>query len=227
MGDTLAVEIRAESGKGSARKLRAAGRAPAVLYGHGVDPVSLVIDPEALDQMLRSSGAGLNTLIDLAGEPSVAGRTVIVKEMQRHPVQGSLLHADLYVIDLEERISVSVPIHLIGSPQGVSMGGGLLDHALREVELDCLPGAIPDSIDVDVTALEIGDSLHVGDLVLPEGVELKTDAAQSVASVVTPKAEEEPEVVAVEGEEGIEGEAPKPGAEGEAPPEQEADENKD
>jgi large subunit ribosomal protein L25 len=107
------------------------------------------------------------------------------------------------------------------------MGGGLLDHALREVELDCLPGAIPDSIDVDVTALEIGDSVHVGDLVLPEGVELKTDAAQSVASVVTPKAEEEPEAVAVEGEEGIEGEAPEPGAEGEAPPEEEADKSKD
>lgn len=208
MADSLAVEIRETSGKGVARKLRAQGRVPGVLYGHGVAPVSLVFDPDALESLLRQGDAGLNTLFDLEGAAAVAGKTVLVKDMQRHPARGDLLHADLYAINLTERISVSVPIRLIGTPAGVSMGGGLLDHSLRELELDCLPRSIPDSIDVDVSALELGDSLHVSDLALPDGVELRTDAAQSVASVVAPKVEEEPEVVELaEGEELPEGEA--------------------
>jgi large subunit ribosomal protein L25 len=192
VAESLAVDVRETSGKGVARKLRAQGRVPGVLYGHGVDPVSLVFDPDALESLLRKSDAGLNTLFDLDGAAGVAGKTVLVKDMQRHPAHGYLMHADLYAIDVTERISVSVPIHLIGIPHGVSMGGGLLDHSLRELELDCLPRSIPDSVDVDVSALELGDSVHVSDLALPDGVELRTDAGQSVASVVAPKVEEEP-----------------------------------
>ena len=225
MGDTLAVELRENSGKGVARKLRAAGRVPGVLYGHGVDPVSVVFDPDELEQVLRQGGAGLNTLIDLEGDAPVGGKTVIVKDMQRHPLRGSVLHADLYQIDMAERISVAVPIHLVGTPEGVSMGGGLLDHALREVELDCLPRAIPDSIDIDVSALEMGDSIHVSDLALPDGVELRTDAGQSVCSVVAPRVEEEPEIE-LEGEEDAAlGEEAEAGEGGEDAPKPEASED--
>ena len=204
MSDSLAVEVRETTGKGVARKLRAAGRAPGILYGHELEPVSLVFDPEALDLLVRKSDAGLNTLIDLEGDSQVAGKTVLIKDMQRHPVRGTLMHVDLYAINVTERISVAVPIHLVGTPEGVTMGGGLLDHSLREVELDCLPRAIPDSVSIDVSALQLGDSLHVSDLDLPEGVELRTDAAQSVASVVAPRVEEEVEIA--EGEELPEGE---------------------
>jgi len=225
VGDTLAVELRENSGKGVARKLRAAGRVPGVLYGHGVDPVSVVFDPDELEQVLRQGGAGLNTLIDLEGDAPVGGKTVIVKDMQRHPLRGSVLHADLYQIDMAERISVAVPIHLVGTPEGVSMGGGLLDHALREVELDCLPRAIPDSIDIDVSALEMGDSIHVSDLALPDGVELRTDAGQSVCSVVAPRVEEEPEIE-LEGEEDAAlGEEAEAGEGGEDAPKPEASED--
>jgi large subunit ribosomal protein L25 len=197
---SLAVEIRSETGKGVARRLRREGRIPAVLYGRGRATTSLTLNPSELDRLIRTSHAGVNTLIDLAGAGELVGRTVIVKELQREPVGGRLLHADLLEIDLAERISVAVPIHLRGTAHGVTMGG-LIDHNLRTVELECLPGAIPDEILVDVSHLDVGDSIHVSDLVLPEGVELVTSGEQSVVSVVAPRMEEEPkaEEVLLEG----------------------------
>lgn len=210
MGEvSIEVELRDGRGKASNRKLRAAGRIPAVVYGHGNDPVTLSLDPTELEKEIRASHAGLNTLFDLKGEGAVAGRTVLVKELQRHPVRGSLLHADFYEIDVNEQIQVAVPIHLEGTPEGVVMGG-VVEHVLRELELSCLPNAIPDEIVADISAMDIGDSLHVSDLPLPGGVELVTDASLSVVSVVVPKAVEEttPEVAEEgEGEPGAEGEA--------------------
>jgi large subunit ribosomal protein L25 len=197
---SLGVEVRTGKGKGVARQLRREGRIPAVLYGRGRGTTSITLNPTELDRLIRTSHAGVNTLIDLTGAGEVAGRTVIVKELQRAPVGGALLHADLYEIDLAERISVSVPIHLRGTAHGVTMGG-LIDHALRVVELECLPTAIPDEILVDVSHLEVGHSIHVSDLVLPEGVELVTSGELSVVSVVAPRMEEEPvaEEVLIEG----------------------------
>jgi len=130
---------------------------------------------------------------------------VLVKELQRGPVRGDLVHADLYEVDPNARVRVSVPVHLRGTAHGVTMGG-LIDHSLRVIELDCLALAIPDEILVDVEALDVGDSVHVSDLVLPEGVELVTQAELSVVSVVAPRVEEEP-VVEEEAAEGLEGEA--------------------
>ncbi len=208
---SLAVEVRSATGKEVARKLRATGRVPAVLYGRRRDPVSLSLDPVALERLIKASDAGVNTLFALTGPKALAGRTVLVKELQRHPVQGNLLHADFFEVDQEATITVSVPVHLVGSATGVTLGGGLLDHALREVELECLPRAIPDEIKLDVSELEIGDSLHVRDLSLPEGVKLRTQADLSVVSVVPPTVEEEPvveaEEVPGEGEAAAEGEA--------------------
>lgn len=189
---SITVELRDDQvrGKGPARRLRAAGRVPGIVYGPGRDTVSISVDPVPLERLIETSHAGVNTLIDLAGASEVAGWTVLVKELQREPVHGDLMHVDFYEVNLESRITVSVPIHLTGTAVGVTMGG-LLDHALRSLELDCLPNAIPDEISVDVTALEQGQSIHVADLVLPEGVELNSHGDLPVVSVVAPKAEEE------------------------------------
>ncbi|MCC6641876.1 MAG: 50S ribosomal protein L25 [Deltaproteobacteria bacterium] len=195
MGENaLAVEVREETGKGVARKLRAAKRIPAVLYGRGKASVPLSLDPAVLEKLLRASSAGLNTLIDLAvsGRTDLAGKVVIVKELQREPVRGGLLHADLYEVDLSQTIEVSVPIHVVGIAVGVSMNGGILDTALREIEIECLPRAIPSAIEVDVSALDVGESIHVRDLAVPAGVTVLSDADLSVVSVVLPAAEEAP-----------------------------------
>lgn len=218
MGEyALDAELRDGRGKGVARRLRADGRIPAVCYKHGGPSVAVSVDARTLDRLLKASSAGMNTLIDLkvSGGGDFDGAQVLVKDLQVDPVHRTLVHADLFAVDLTEVITVSVPIHLIGIPEGVTLGG-VMDHALRALELQCLPNAIPEELQVDVTALDVGDSLHVRDLTLPEGVELLTDADLSVVSVVAPTVEEE--VVPEEGEEGEEGETPE-GEEGAAPAE--------
>jgi large subunit ribosomal protein L25 len=220
VGDhALSVEVREHTGKGMGRRLRATGRIPAILYGRGRESVPISLDPRLLEKLLAASDAGMNTLIDLAvvGRSDLAGKVVLVKELQRHPVRGSLLHADLYEVDLTKTIEVSVPIHVVGTAAGVALDGGILDQALRELEIECLPRAIPDQIDVDVSALKIGESIHVRELVLPEGVKLLSDPDLSVVSVVAPAAEIVPEVAAAEVAPEVEGEVPAEGAEG-APP---------
>ena len=183
------VDVRRDTGKGVARKLRAAGRIPGVYYGRSEASVLISLDPRALEHILATSAAGMNTLIDIVakGVGEVDGKTVLVKELQRDPVYGTPLHADLYAIDLARAIQVSVPIHLTGTAEGVQMGG-IVDHALRELELECLADAIPEEIPIDISALEVGDSLHVRDISLPDGVTLISDADLSVVSVVAPVA---------------------------------------
>jgi len=223
---TLTVQIREQQGKGVARKLRAVGRIPAVFYGRGTPSQSLSLDVAALERAIQKSEAGMNTLFDLNVEKGDLGaKVVLVKEIQREPVGGAPLHADLYEVDLSKTIEVSVPIHILGTATGVSLDGGILDVQLRELDVECLPRAIPDELQLDVSALGLGDSLHVRDIALPEGVTLRDDPDVSVVSVVTPQKEEEPVVEAVEGEElTAEGEAPAGGegatpAEGEKPAE--------
>jgi large subunit ribosomal protein L25 len=186
--NSLVAEPRAETGKGVARKLRVAGRIPGVLYGRGREARPLTVDPRALERVLHESGAGMNTLVELR----VGGdaMTVLVKEIQRDPVRGSYLHADFFALDLTQKVDVQVPIHFVGKAHGVEMGG-VVDHPLRELELECLPRAIPEFIEVDVSHLDIGDSIHVRELTLPEGVELKTDPELAVAICNAPRAEEE------------------------------------
>jgi large subunit ribosomal protein L25 len=221
--NALVAELRDATGKGVARKLRAAGRIPAVVYGKGAESKAISVDPSALQRLLQSGGAGMNTLIELSVDG--ATRTVLVKELQRDPVRGRPLHTDFYLVELDQTVEVSVPLHLVGKAPGVELGG-ILDHPLREIELECLPRAIPESVDVDVSALEVGDSIHVRDLELPEGVSVQTDANLAVASVITPAVVEEP--VAEEPEEGeealAEGEEAEEGAE--AAPEESAERTK-
>jgi large subunit ribosomal protein L25 len=218
--NALQVEIRGSAGKGAARKLRAAGKIPGVCYGKGEGAVPLSLDPLALRRVLERSGAGLNTVISLAvsGGGTLDGRMVLLRELQREPVRGSFLHADFYAVDVAQKVTVKVPLHLSGKAKGIDLGG-IVDHQLRELELECLPLAIPRQILVDVSDLGIGDSIHVRDLSLPEGVSVLTGADVSVVSVVTPSKAEEP-VAAVAPEEGAEAAAAEEGAEvaeGEAP----------
>ena len=203
--NALNVETRQGAGKGVARKLRAAGRIPGVCYGKGEPSVSISLDPRALRRLLEQSEAGMNTLINLAVEGGGAfdGRMVLVRELQKDPVEGSYLHADFFAVDVQHAVEVSVPIHITGRAKGVELGG-ILDQALREIDLECLPLAIPSEILVDVSELDVGQSLHVSDIALPEGVTLRSDPGLSVVSVVAPaKVEEvvEEAEVEVEGEE--------------------------
>jgi large subunit ribosomal protein L25 len=211
----LVVETREGTGKGVARKLRAAGRIPAILYGQGKDSVALAIDPRALEKVLKAGGA--NALLDLTvqGRGDLGTPVALVKELQRDPIRGAILHADLYQVDLTKTVEVEVPIHLIGKPKGLDFGG-LLEHTLREVKVECLPRSIPERIDLDVSALEIGDVLHVRDLPLPNGVTLVSDPDLGVAHVALPQAEETPAeaAAAAEGAAPAEGAAAAPAAEG-------------
>ena len=194
MGEfALGVELREGRGKGVARKLRAAGRIPGVCYRRNAEPVPISLDPYELDLLLRKASAGINTLIDLkvAGGGDFDGRQVLIKELQRDPISGAYLHADLYAVDLQQKIHVSVSIHLKGTAVGVSLGGGILDHATRELDVQCLPNAIPEEFAVDVSELDIGQSIHVRDLAVPEGVEILNDPNVSIMSVVAPVVVEE------------------------------------
>lgn len=202
----LVVESRASTGKGVARKLRAAGRIPAVLYGQGKESVPLTIDPRALEKVLRSGGA--NTLLDLTveGRPELGSPVALVKELQRHPIRGSIVHADLYQVDLTRTVEVEVPVHLVGKAKGLDFGG-ILEHSLREIALECLPRSIPAAIEVDITNMEVGDVIHVRDLVLPTGVSLVTDPDLGVVHVALPAAEETATAAAAEGAAAATGEA--------------------
>ena len=200
----LAVETREGTGKGRARQLRAAGRIPAICYSPTSEPTPVSINPTALERLLATSSAGINTLIDIHGG-GLDGKLVLIKELQRDPVRGTLVHADLYAVDLEKAIIVSVPIHVTGTAIGIQEGG-IVDHALREIDVSCLPRAIPEQLDVDVSELALGMSIHVRDFTLPEGAELVSDPDLSVVSVVSPaKLEEEVPAEVEEGLEGVEG----------------------
>jgi len=216
VGDSsLAVEIRQDTGKGVARKLRAAGRMPAVLYGHGRDSVSLSLNTHDLESLLKKSDAGINTLMDLQGEGKLQGAIVLIKELQRHPVRATLVHADLFEVKADEKLTVTVPIHLLGTAAGVKLGG-IMEQTMREIELACLPNAIPDSIEIEVNAMELGDALHVSDLTIPVGCEKTVEDSTTVAHVVAPKlpTEEEEAAEAAAAEAAAEGEEPKVAAEG-------------
>jgi large subunit ribosomal protein L25 len=187
----LVVEVREGAGKGAARKLRATGRIPGVCYGRTLPSVGISLDPRVLEHLLAASTAGMNTLFQLriAGVGDLDGKPVLVRELQRNPVNGWLLHADLYAVDLEQSIHVSVPLHITGSAAGVKMGG-ILDQALRTLDLECMPQAIPREISVEVSALEIGQTLHVRDIALPGGISLLSDPDLAVVSIVAPVVEE-------------------------------------
>jgi len=191
--ETFTVEgkIREERGKNAARRMRLTGLIPATLYGAHKNAISLTVNTKQLSRILRSE-TGHNTIFSVR----VAGgaeEKAMVKDWQVDPVSGSLLHVDLLRIAMDERMRVKVPVHTFGEPQGVKMQGGIFEMVTREVEIECLPGDIPDEFKVDVSDLLIGKQLRAGDLPLdPKKVKLLTDPQRVLAHVVTLKKEEEP-----------------------------------
>ena len=181
---SLKAQERSGTGKGAARKVRAAGRVPAVLYGHGEATRLLTLDAHEL-ALLFSRVHAESTVIEVAIEGDKKPVRALVREIQKHAHKPQLLHVDFYQIHAGERITVNVPLRLVGAAGGVK-AGGLMQHAMDEVEVRCLADAIPDSIDVDVSGLGIGDSLHVRDIVPPAGVELHVDGDRTVCSVMPP-----------------------------------------
>ena len=232
---SLAATPRQATGKGGARQARFRGKVPAVIYGHGRDTQTLELEAKALEKALHGIEPA-STIIELA----LDGKTVktLIREIQRHPIRPDIIHVDFYEIHATEKVKLKIPVHLVGNPDGVRNAGGVLDQVTREVEIEVLPENIPDRVELDVTALKIGDSLHVRDLTIPNA-KLLTEAELTIATVVPPRAEEvvapspeavaevtEPELIRkvregeeVEGEAAAEGGAPaKPDAKGGAAP---------
>ena len=226
MEATLQAEPRSEIGKGPAHRLRAGGRVPAVLYGAGVDPTPIHVSALDLLHVFHAMGQA-SVLVDL----KLDGREylTIAREIQRDLIHNRFIHVDFMAVRRDEKITVNIELHEIGVSVGVH-AGGVIEHHLREVEVECLPANVPQRIEFDITNLKIGDSVRVGDLVPPEGVELLTDPDTMILAVVEPAVmdteldlavagEEVPEEAAEaaegEGEEAAEGEEGAEGAEGE------------
>ncbi len=167
----VSAEPRKDQGKGASRRLRRTGKVPAILYGAGKDPVSLTLDHNELLKQLENEAFYSHILtIDMGGKKEQA----ILKDMQRHPAKPFILHMDFMRVSAGEKIRVNVPLHFTGAEAapGVKIGGGIATHAVTEVEINCLPKDLPEYINVDLSELELGQSLHLSDIKLPKGVEL-------------------------------------------------------
>jgi len=212
------AEPRSSFGKGPNRRLRASGKAPAILYGSAKEVVALAVDPEQVVNIIRSHG-GVNTIFELSVKGAKGSESVMIKDYQLEPVEHALLHADLIRIAMDKEMTLSVTIELAGIAEGVKTDGGMLDFVTRAVDVSCLPKDIPETIVVDVTALEIGDYIRVSDLEVPKGVTVTSEGNVVLAHVLAPKAEEveepteeEAAAAAAAGEGAEAGEGPEGGA---------------
>ena len=181
---SLSASVRTETGKGAARKIRQAGNIPAVIYGHGREAQSLMINARETDKLLKSIAIS-STVIEL----SIDGKSArtLIREVQRHPFKRTITHIDFQELVAGETVSVHCPIVYVGVPEGVRLEGGLLDQIMHQLHIEVDPSAIPNHIDVDVTALKVGKSLHVSDLVLPAGIKVLDEPGTTVCIVQVPK----------------------------------------
>jgi large subunit ribosomal protein L25 len=230
---SLAAQSRTNTGKGAARSLRREGKVPAVIYGHALAARPLAVDHRALGKLLEAIG-GEAALLDVTID-NEAPITALVREVQRNPVRRTdVIHLDLYAVVENEPIEVEIPVHIVGTAEGVRNQGGVLDHHLHRILLKVLPREIPDHIEIDVTNLTLGHAIHISDITVAKG-EIMNDASVSIVSVIMSRAEvaatpvvaaegEGPEVIKKgKGEEGEEGEdaakaEAKPGGKAEAKP---------
>ena len=221
MESTLTAEVRQDTGKGAARRLRSSGRVPGILYGHGMEPVKLSISAKDLLHLFHTAGGG-STLVDLKVDSTK--HLVIPREIQRDHLHGRFIHIDFLAVRRDEKITLGVEVHEVGEAPGIR-AGGVIEHHLREIEIECLPKDVPETIPIDISNMEIGDLLRVEDIPTPPGVVFLTAEDTPVISVIQPAAlrveadltlpgEEAPEAAPEEPEEGEE--APEEGAEGEA-----------
>lgn len=216
---SLQATLRNTTGNGPARQLRRSGKTPGVLYGRETAPVSLAVDTHDFEQIINKYNIN-QVLIKLdVTDGGFPQSSVMIKELQVHPLTRDPLHVDFYVIDMKRKITVSIPVVTTGKAAGVEEGG-ILQVVRRELDVNCLPGMIPEHIQIDISHLQIGDAVHIGEIELEGDVEFLDDESLTVVTVLSPQVEEEPEeeeeLEGVEGEEGAEteeGEAPEAGGE--------------
>lgn len=190
----LTVQRRSATGTRPTRRLRAQGWVPGVVYGKATEPTPVTVNARDLANLLHSK-TGEHAVVTLRLDDRAWEKPVLVKDVQRDPVDGHVVHVDFQAIVLTERLRVKIPVVLKGEAVGVKQDGGTLEHFLREVEIECLPTEIPVSVEVDASALKIGDTLHVRDLTPPKNTTMMSDPAGVIASVQKPK-EEKPEEAA-------------------------------
>lgn len=209
----LKARARNEAGRGKVKRLRAEGIVPAVVYGPHIKPISIAVAARDLGNVLHHA-TGENVLVDLLVEEDgkTNSRLALIQEVQHHPFEDTILHVDFQEVLATEKLHTKVPVRPVGEPAGVKTGGGVLEFILRELQVECLPKDLPDVIEVNVEKLEIGQSIHIGDIAAPAGVTLLGEKGQPVFLVVAPIAEEEvaateagpaePEVIGAKKEEG-------------------------
>jgi large subunit ribosomal protein L25 len=196
---SLNATKRDGAGKGVARKLRHGGRVPAVMYGKDMEPLHLSIDAMEAVHLFQAISTD-NTIVDLVVEGEKESFPTLVREIQAHPYKHELVHVDFLRIQKGVAVEVEVPVELVGTPVGVKLHGGVLEHLVHEVPVKCIPSLIPEVIEIDVSHLEIEDAIHLSELTIPEGVELLIDDDRTVCIVAAPRA-----VVEEDAEEGEDG----------------------
>ncbi len=193
---SLKAKVREETGKGPCRRARKAARVPAVVYGGKVKPLAVDVDRKELETVLRRAGENVVIQLEVEGARTRSPQTVMLREVQHSLLRPEVEHADFIRISLDEKVRLRVPVKATGESEGVKLGG-ILEHQLWELEVECLPRQIPESITVDVSALDIGQSIHVRDCIAPPGVVFLEEEDRTVISVAAPKKAEEEEEAAV------------------------------
>ena len=221
MEQRLKARKRSETGKGEVRRLRNSGEIPAVIYGHGTEPQTLAVRNEELQDAIRGE-AGLNVLLDLqvTDGKQKDNHLVMIKELQRHPFKEKLLHVDFLKVARDEKVTMKVPIAILGEEESVGLRvGGTLQHNLWEVEVECLPTEVPDHLQADIAEIVVGEHLSVSDIKPRPGVTVLTDPDEIILTILAPRLLEEVEEAPLEEEEAA---AMEEAALGEAPPEESA-----
>jgi len=189
----LTVQMRTQVGRNAIKKVRKEGLIPGVIYGVGQEPINLEVNGRQLSTVLaHASSENILLELEIVDGDTKRNSLAMIQEVQHHPIQRQILHVDFHAVSATEKITAEVPIETIGEPVGVKTNGGLLEHNLRDLEVECLPADLPERIEVDVTNLDINQSIHVKDLRLPPGVEALTDADLTVVAVSAPRVDEEP-----------------------------------
>jgi large subunit ribosomal protein L25 len=214
----LKARTRTETGKGAARRIRAAGEVPAVMYGHGTDPRPLAVKKEELQDVMHGE-AGLNVLLDLqvVDGKEKDSHLVMIKELQKHPFKEKVLHVDFLKVARDERVTMKVPISILGEETATGLkAGGTLQHNLWELEVECLPAEVPDHLYADISEVKIGEHLSVADIEAPEGITIITEAEDVILTILAPRLVVEEEAAPVSEEEAAAREEAAPGAEARA-----------
>lgn len=200
----LNVNTRSSKGNGPAKSLRREGSIPGILYGAKTTPAMLSVDAHKLEQIVKKGNINQLLLNLTIKDANILGKSAMIKELQRHPITHEFLHVDFYEVAMDKKIRISIPITTVGKSKGVELGG-ILQIIRREIDVFCYPNQIPETLTVDISELDIGDSIHIEEIPLPKGIEIPADVNFTVITVLSQKAEAIPEDVdELEGEEEVE-----------------------